>query len=375
MRRFAAPDMRIGELLLERGWIERETLALAVRDQRRTRLRLCSILVAQNKLDFDHASRALGEQLGTAAVLRRHLEQRDRGAAALLSPETAIARVALPIGRLGNGALIICVRDPSPALHTLLSRELLEPIVLAVAPARYIERLVADTYAPRARDEIAVLDTELLEDDDDAVGFDFDIDVDAGASGDDLAFDVSIDVDEALPAVARPTNKPLPVQIKPLARPATAPPDSLDATLAACKDIDEADWLFDVSMQYISRAWTSSLLLAIRGARAVGVRGHGKRLSPAAVRTFVATLADAVVVQRAREERRIIDELSGDLGSDHEELAVALEIAGCPVAVPLRTADDVTHVLVLGEPTGDREEALVDIGLLADAMSEALSRM
>lgn len=367
--------MRIGELLLERGWIDWETLALAVGDQPRTGLRLCSMLVAQGKLDFDLASRALGEQLGTAAVLRRHLEQRDRRLATLLSAETAMARIALPIGRLGNGSLIICVRDPSPALHRLLSRELLEPIVLAVAPARYIERLVADTYAPRARDEIAVLDAELLEDEDDAVGFDFDIDVDAGASGDDLAIDVTFEVAETPAAVARPANKPLPVQIKPVARPATAPPDSLDATLAACRDIDEADWLFDVSMQYVARAWTSSLLLAIRGGRAVGVRGHGKRLSPGAVRTFVATIADTAVVQRARDDRRIIDELAGDLGSEHEELAAALDIAGCPVAVPLRSGDDVTHVLVLGEPAADREEALVDIGLLAEAMSEALSRM
>src|SRR5690606_22107635 len=89
----------------------------------------------------------LGEHFGCAAVLRRHLEQRDRQVPSLLRTELARKLTALPVGRLGNGSLIVCVRDPSPALQTALARATKQDVVLAVAPASYVERLVARTYA------------------------------------------------------------------------------------------------------------------------------------------------------------------------------------------------------------------------------------
>src|SRR5215207_2161265 len=105
--------MRVGEILLEREWVDWETLALALTDQRGTRMRLCSLLIARRVLEFDQASLALGEQHGTASVLRHHLVHRDRSVAALLSAAAARRVIALPIGRLGNGTLIVCARDPS----------------------------------------------------------------------------------------------------------------------------------------------------------------------------------------------------------------------------------------------------------------------
>ena len=43
---------------------------------------------------------------------------------------------------------------------------------------------------------------------------------------------------------------------------------------------------------------------------------------------------------------------------------------------PLLKGDEVSHVLLLGESSvADREDALVDLGLLVEGMNDALSRM
>lgn len=353
--------MRIGEQLLKAGLIDWETLALAVTDQPGTRQRLCSLLIDQGKLAFDDASRALGEQHGTSAVLERHLAHRDRDVAGLLPGQIAKARIAIPIGRLGNGTLIVCVRDPSSALHAALARAIGEEIVLAVCPASALERLVTATYAT---EQVAVL-------------------ADADVVEDEPEVDVPIEVDEPPPPEleldidvqpARMASRALPVAIKRLA---TAPPakDSLDAALGACKTVDEPGWLFDVVMPYLESRWTSSLVLELRDTRAVGIRGHGKRLKPSAVKTFVVTIEDAGLVKLARDEKRIVDEPPAELGSEHEELATALELE-VPLAAGLAGSNGVRHVLLLGSPVGqEREDALVDLGLLVEAMSDALARM
>jgi hypothetical protein len=357
-------------LLLRHGWIDWETLALAIGDQPGTGMRLCSMLVSQGKVDFDHASRALGERLETAAALRRHLERRDKSLAALLPAEFARAHVALPIGRLGTGTLIICVRDPSEALRATLARAAGEDVVLAVAPARYLERIVVDAYTQRSDAEIAVLDAELVEDDeDDVLGFEVEVDEAPAAPVDDLA----IDIETTAPA---PANRALPVAFKPVASVKPPERDSLDATLAACKEIDEVDWLFDVTAPYLSAHWSSWLLVALREQHAAGVRGNGKRLKAASVKTFVVMIDDAALVRLARDERRTIEEVPADPGAEHPEIVNALDKPAGFAAAPLSSGSGVSHVLIVGDPLeADREDALVDLGLLVETMSEALSRM
>lgn len=372
--------MRVGDILLKHGWVDWEALALALAEQQASGIRLCSLLVAQGAVAFDHASRALGERHGTAAVLRRHLERRDHSCAALLPAQIATERVALPIGRLGNGALIVCVRDPSPALHAELSKLLDSDLVLAIAPARYLERLVEDTYVPNLDDEVeddldAELDQLLAETEpDEARALELDIDVEEPAAASD---DFAIDVEVPAPAPQRAPTKPLPVQFKPVVTRATTLParDSLDAAIGSFADIDDEDWLFDVVMEYLTSQWTASLLLAIRETRVVGVRGHGRRLKPAAVRTFVSEVGDAALLQLACAERRIVEHELADPGPDHEQLVTALETR-VPIAAPIVRRDSVSHVLVVGEPlAGDREDAVVDLGLLTEAMGEALAKM
>lgn len=166
---------RIGEILVGNGWIEPAVLERALAKQRELPHRLCSLLIAGGAIDVDQASRALGEQLGCAAVLQKHLDHRDHSLVALIPAELARAWWVLPIGRLGNGDLIVCARDPRPSVLEALQAVLSDPIVLAVAPAAQVERLVAQSYGAPDEDfevdmstgPIASLDLDPLPDEHD----------------------------------------------------------------------------------------------------------------------------------------------------------------------------------------------------------------
>lgn len=148
---------RIGEILLERGWIDADSLDLALVNQRASGIRTCSYLIARGILDADNASRALGEQHGVPAALQRHLARRDQELAALLPAGTAQLYTAIPLGRMGNGEVIVCVRDPKPELRGLLQRALNEKVVLAVAPAAQLEALIEEVYG----DQVNEFDVDL----------------------------------------------------------------------------------------------------------------------------------------------------------------------------------------------------------------------
>lgn len=147
----------IGDILVEHGWVERDALAYAIAQQASTGMRLCSYLIQIGALDLDNASRALGEQHGVAAALTRHLTRRDRELASILPANTAQLYMALPIGRMGNGDVIVCVRDPKPELRGVLQRAMNEKIVLAVAPASQLEALILEAYG----DDVNEFDVDL----------------------------------------------------------------------------------------------------------------------------------------------------------------------------------------------------------------------
>ncbi len=137
---------RVGDILLENDWVDAATLQRALSKHRDAGKRLCSYLVDCGALDPDLASRALGELHGVAAVLRKHLDRRDPALASKLSATAAHELVALPIGRMGGGELIVCVRDPSALLHSKIQRASGERVMLAVCPASLLEELVTKTY-------------------------------------------------------------------------------------------------------------------------------------------------------------------------------------------------------------------------------------
>lgn len=150
--------MRVGEILLEHNWVDEWALARALRDQPRLGERLCSILVERGQLDPDHAALALAEQHEVAAVLQRHLDNRDPALAQLLPAAIARAHVALPIGRLPNGDLVVCMRDPAPAATRAIVDAIGSPVVIAVAAACQLEQLVEGTYREAAAAPVPVTD-------------------------------------------------------------------------------------------------------------------------------------------------------------------------------------------------------------------------
>lgn len=147
--------MLIGELLLERSWVDETGLEQALADQAASKLepeprfgtlRLCSMLVERGLLDFDHAARALGELHNVHPALTRHLRQRDPELAGLIPSALARQLLAVPIGRGKNGELVVCVRDPLDKVKRALADATQLSIVLAVAPVGLLEEIVAGAY-------------------------------------------------------------------------------------------------------------------------------------------------------------------------------------------------------------------------------------
>ncbi len=365
MARLSGPK-RIGEILLQHGWVDWESFAQALADQKGTGVRLASFLVARGDIDFDEGSRALGERHGVAAALRRHLERRDREAPRVLPVALARRLCALPIGRLANGTLIICVRDPSAQAHAELARVVGGKVALAIAPAKYLERLVEGAYPPGTSGELEI-PIDLDADEPEVLsGLDFDL-VDDEPADLDFAIDIDMPVN---------TSRALPVAFKAPAAGATSPPrDSLDATLAACKDIDELPWLLDVVMEYVAKRWTGALLVEIRERRGIGVRGHGAKLKLTTIKTFVVALDDPSIIQLARDTRRIIEALPDPPSEDDTSLAGALASTAI-MAAPIIKGDAVAYVLAVGDPIDkDPDETRIDLGMLVEAVGEALARL
>jgi len=138
--------IQIGQILVDQRWVEPAALARALAEQRHTGKRICSLLIARGLLDADLAARALANQHQVPGVLQKHLEHRDRALAALLPAALARATIALPIGRARGHELIVCVRDPRPGLAEALAAVVGGPVIIAVAPAHQLERLVKQVY-------------------------------------------------------------------------------------------------------------------------------------------------------------------------------------------------------------------------------------
>lgn len=370
--------MRIGEILLEHEWVVWEAFALALDDHMGTDTRLCSLLVVRGLVEFDHASLALAEQHGVAAALKKHLAVRDKQVASLLPGALARRLIAIPIGRKGDGTLIVCARDPVPAVKAELERAIGEPILLAVAPASYLERLVEVVYEVDVPIEIGepVRRSRRVSD--------FDIDIEEPVRRSRRVSDFDIDIDDSpaddllpieieAPDPAKPKSRALPVQIKAAA---AASRDSLDATIASFPDIDDIEWLLDVVMGYIAKRWQTALILTVTERRATGVRGHGRKLKPSITRAFGLALSELSIVQSARDERRLVTDSPFDAGKGHASLVDLLEDPPHLAAAPVERDGAVSHVIVVGEPTaGDADSAALDLEVLAEAMSTAVERL
>ena len=373
--------MRVGEILLEKGWVDRTSLQRAIAEQRHTGKRLCSLLIARGLLDPDHASRALGEQHGVAAVLQRHLEHRERPLALLLPGALARANVALPIGRSRAGDLIVCVRDPRPEVHAALQQATGGTVIMAVAPASQLESLIDMTYDPTDADEvdvdlttgpIAVVGESLpgVFGEFSLVGLD-DLRVakDPSQSGSNLKPSIS----RTMTAPAKPAASRTATVNRSLTPRSVPHVLTLDQTIAALLEVRDQARATDLALRFARSRWAAALLFTIEEDAALGYRGHGPHLTDDVVQAVSIPLSTPTIVKVAHDTRRLATEAPANAGEFQDRLARMLA-ASAPTAAPILVANRVMGVLAVGEPIGD-PEASSDLDYLVSALGDAYQRI
>lgn len=140
--------MRVGEILYRNGFVSEEDFVAALADQRIAGKRLCSLLIVRGVLEPDQAARALAEQFGVSAALTRHLDNRDKSVEKLIPAHIARKHYVLPLGRLRDGEIVLCVRDPKPQTQAAFEKILEKPVLITVAAAHTLEPLIDMAYPP-----------------------------------------------------------------------------------------------------------------------------------------------------------------------------------------------------------------------------------
>jgi len=108
---FRLSTRRFGELLIERGWVNSEQLALALRSRQDPRERLGQTLVRLGLLKERDVTELLGEQFSLKVVDAEHLSKADPEAVELVPEHLARQALLLALRREGD-TLDIAVGDP-----------------------------------------------------------------------------------------------------------------------------------------------------------------------------------------------------------------------------------------------------------------------
>src|SRR5687768_1455713 len=138
--------MRIGELLVQRGLVGEDDLACAIADQRYVGKRICALLVSRGLVDVDAVARALADLHAVSAALTKHFDNRDRNLERMLPAHVARAHGALPLGRLRDGELVVCVRDPKPHTQAALERVVHCSVLVTTACSHVLDPLLDAAY-------------------------------------------------------------------------------------------------------------------------------------------------------------------------------------------------------------------------------------
>lgn len=393
---------KVGQILIEQGWVEPVALSRALAEQRHTGKRICSLLISRGLLDPDHAARALATQHGVPGVLQKHLDQRDRALAELLPPAVARAQLALPIGRARNQELIICVRDPRPGLAEALARMVGCPVLVAVAPGHQLEQLIKQTYdgmvsrPPAAPDDDDAIDVDLttrpipiIHDPLGDLGAmtlvgldDHRVAKDPSQSGQHAAI-------STLPPQARTITMPVlparasrapspsapPRDAAPSEPPPQAPGPSIGATVAAIDHAGALDDATDAALWFLSRRFRRALWFAIQDGFALGERGHGDALTLEMIQAITVPLSQPSIIQAAHDSRRLATDVPAGAGTIQERLARTLGNPRHHAAVPIAVGERVAYVLVVGDASHAPDAAPAELVQLGDALGAAYGRI
>lgn len=416
---------RIGDILLEHGWVDPKVLERAVARPRGQRL--CSFLVDNDAVTADNAVRALGEEHGVPAALEKHLANREPALANLVPAGVAREHCVLPIGRTGAGDLIVCARDPRPALRGLLETLTGERVVLAVALASRLETLVAGAYGSNepmefdvdlttgpiiAREDLEALSADGITEEEVTEEKPADplesltlVELDDTRVSRDLSqsgiIQIGPQVREKLPfGESRPaiTLPPTPepaisrtstarTSLMAVAHPKAGAPPPPDDGLASgtvvptrasrpAIEVPSVEQLLDKAIHVAAERWQAVLLLSIKGRLALGHRGHGSQLGEDVVRGVAIPLNQASIIKAAFETGKLVTTIPDDTGAVQDRLERLLSMPRFPAAMPIATGGSVTFILVVGDPiAGAPDAAARELERLGNEFAAALARL
>jgi len=393
--------MQIGQILVAQRWVTPEALTRALAEQPASGMRLCSLLIAHGALEPDNAARALANQHGVPGVLQKHLERRDASLAALVPTELARAHTALPIGRTRLGELIICVCDPRAELAAIFAAAVAGPVVIAVAPATQLTRLVEEAYraGEEASFEVDLTSRPI------AVIYDPVTTSPGGeaapalapARGDGLdglgkmtlvgLDDVGVAKDPsqsgqlaaAWPRAATGSYPPLaPGALAPrtMTRPSTIPAavPVLAAAIGALERAVTLDEALDAAMRFLAGRFHHAVLFTIHEGAALGDRGHGGALTTEIIQAIAVPLNAPSIVQAAHDGRRLATAAPANAGVIQDRLARLLGHPRALVAAPILVGEIVAQVIAVGDAVSDADTAAHDLVRLAHALGVAHQR-
>lgn len=398
---------KVGQILIEQGWVDPAALNRALAEQRHTGKRICSLLISRGLLDPDHAARALATQHGIPGALQKHLDQRDRALAELLPPAVARAQLALPIGRARNQELIICVRDPRPGLADALARMVGCAVIVAVAPGHQLEQLIKQTYdgmvsRPPAADDDEIdvdLSTRPIPIIDDPLGNlgamtlvgldDHRVAKDPSQSGQHAAISTlppqartvtspilpARSTATALPVIRAASPSEPPRGAAPSEPPPQAPGPTIGATVAAIDQAGALDDATDAALWFLSRRFRRALWFAIQDGFALGERGHGDALTLEMIQAITVPLSQPSIIQVAHDSRQLATDVPAGAGTIQERLARTLGNPRHHAAVPIAVGERVAYVVVVGDASHAPDAAPAELVRLGDALGQAYVRM
>jgi len=390
--------MRIGEILVEKRWVEPAALRRALADVRPGQKRTCSLLISKGLLDPDNAARALAEQHGVSGVLQRHLEHRDDEVARLIPNEAARRLIALPIGHTRIGELIVCVRDPSAEVKAELGTLIQGPILIAVAPATQLEELVAKVYPEsvdidistrpieiRSLDQMRTMELgtlKLVELDDRRVVKDDTQVVLPRTTSQTSGLFPNPPPDRPKGGTTAPrrpsgTNMAIPRTMSGTSGLAAAlappppPPPPVDDAVAALGAATSRDDATAIAMKYVAARWTHAVLLALQAGTAIGYRGHGPEASDANLRALRIPLTAPTIIKLACDAKRIVSAPGEALG---EPLGSFLGKPAECSAAPVKVGNQIACVLAVGAAVSELGTSAVHLDRLATALAQAYER-
>ncbi|HUS27979.1 MAG TPA: hypothetical protein VMZ53_05705 [Kofleriaceae bacterium] len=381
--------MRIGELLVEQRKLRQSELTRALADKPSDK-RLVSYLIAKGLVDFDDAARALGEQRRVPCALAKHLAGRDPELAKLIPAELGRSAWALPIGRASNGHIIVCVRDPAPALLAQLQRALKTDVTMVITPASRLENLVRESYGDAPNDEFDIDFSSQVEDNPITPAKPSPTPAPPPPLPDMAALDpesirlslTDLDDDRVEKDPTQSGQIPIvglaaastPPRGHPRARtdPAATRKMSVGMMQVGLEHATSREAATDLVLAYVGTRWQTAVVFAIRDRTAVGYRGH----NVIAPESITMPLGAPSTLQHAIDSRFV--SIQAPAGPTQDQLTRALEGAAHPAAAPVMVKGQAAAVLVVGDPIDTSEDfqvAAADLAMLAEALGTAYQRI